>query len=165
MEKNDFKPENDGIDHINVFSKSRSKLGRMLSNFAHTPFTLDGVKFESVESWWYWMKMNNINKSVLFPAFSDEQLDNIKSLIGKEAKTYFRELYKDDSSSFSPEPAQLKRAYLQKIEEHPEVKKALLENTLPIDHYYMMFDKKVSAESTMWTAKIWEEIANPSSLN
>ena len=96
MEKNDFKPENDGIDHINVFSKSRSKLGRMLSNFAHTPFTLDGVKFESVESWWYWMKMNNINKSVLFPAFSDEQLDNIKSLIGKEAKTYFRELYKDD---------------------------------------------------------------------
>jgi len=158
---NDFKPENDGIDHINVFSKSRSKLGRMLSNFAHTPFTLDGNKFESVESWWYWTKMNNINKTVLFPIFSDEQLGEIRSLIGKEAKLYFRELYKDDSSSFNAEPFELKRTYLQKLEENPDVKKELMENKLPIDHYYMMFDKKISAASSMWTAKLWEEIVNP----
>jgi predicted NAD-dependent protein-ADP-ribosyltransferase YbiA (DUF1768 family) len=160
----EFKPENDGIDHINVFSKSRSKLGRMLSNFAHTPFTLDGNKFESVESWWYWTKMNNINKSVLFPIFSDEQLDTIRFLIGKDAKSYFRELHKADSSSFSPEPFELKRTYLQKLEENPDVKKELMENKLPIDHYYMMFDKKISAASSMWTAKLWEEIANPPPL-
>lgn len=154
----DFKPENDGVDHINVYSKSRSKLGRMLSNFAHTPFTLEENRFESIESWWYWSKMNNINKSVLFPIFNEEQLYEIKTLIGKEAKDYFRLLYKGDSHEFNPESFELRIAYLRKLEEHPEIKKMLMDNDLPIAHYYMMFDKKISAESYLWTAKLWEEI-------
>ena len=154
----ELKPEYDGINHVNVFSKSRSKLGRMLSNFAHTPFTLGENKFESVESWWYWTKMNNINKSVLFPVFTPEHLSEIKTKIGKYAKDYFRELHKDDSSSYSPTKEELKEAYLQKLIEHPDIEKMLFENTLPIAHYYVMFDKKVNADSTLWTAKLWEEI-------
>lgn len=154
----DFKPENDGFDHINVFSKSRSKLGRMLSNFAHTPITINGNKFESIESWWYWMKMNSANGSSLFPYFTEEQISSIKLKVGKEAKEYFRSLFKEDSHIFNPSKDELKQAYIQKIIEHPEIEKALIENKLPIDHYYMMFDKKISAESTMWTAKLWDEI-------
>lgn len=154
----DFKPENDGFDHINVYSKSRSKLGRMLSNFAHTPITIGENTFESIESWWYWMKMNNINKSALFPTFTEEQLSEVKAKIGKEAKEYFRSLYKNDSSPFNPTKEELKGAYLQKLVEHPEVEKMLFNNNLPIAHYYMMFNKKVSADSTMWTAQLWEEI-------
>lgn len=40
----------DGIDHINIYSKGKTTLGRMLSNFACTPFTHpeDG-KFASIE--------------------------------------------------------------------------------------------------------------------
>ena len=159
----EFKPENDGFDHINVYSKSRSKLGRMLSNFAHTPFTLKDIKFESMESWWYWTKMNNINKAVLFPEFSQEQLDEIRTLIGKEAKEYFRSIHKGDTSEFSPDKSELKEAYLQKLAEHPEIEKMLFENKLPIDHYYMMFNKRVNADSSMWTAKLWEEIKNENS--
>ena len=154
----DFLPENDGLDHINVYSKSRSKLGRMLSNFAHTPITINEIRFESVESWWYWKKMNNINNSSLFPLFIQFQLLKIRTLVGKYAKAYFRENYKEDSKQFNPSRQELKETYLQKLIEHPEIKKILIENTLPIDHYYMMFDKKISAESTMWTAKLWEEI-------
>lgn len=33
-----FKPEMDGIDHINVYSKGKTELGKLLSNFARTPF-------------------------------------------------------------------------------------------------------------------------------
>lgn len=154
----EFECEQDGITHVNVYSKSRSKLGRTLSNFAHTPITIEEDHFESIESWWYWTKMNNINKSVLFPVFSPEQISEIKKKIGKEAKSYFRDLFKDDSSSFSPSKEELKAAYLQKLKEHPEIEKMLLENTLPFTHYYMMFDKKVDADSTLWTAKLWEEI-------
>ena len=156
----DFKPEFDGFDHINVFSKSRSNLGRMLSNFAHTPITINENKFESVESWWYWMKMNNANKASLFPSFSEEHISAIKLKVGKEAKEYFRSLFKDDSYMFNPSKDELKEAYIQKITEHPEIEKALLDNKLPLDHYYMMFDKKISAESTMWTALLWNEIKN-----
>ena len=154
----EFLPEGDGIDHVNVYSKSRSKLGRTLSNFAHTPFTLGENRFETVESWWYWTKMNKINAANLFPTFTEEQMIEMKSKIGKEAKTMFRNLYKDDSSSYSPTKDELKAAYLQKLLEHPEIEKLLLENNLPLAHYYMMFSKKVSADSTLWTAKLWEEI-------
>lgn len=154
----EFKPESDGFDHINVYSKSRSKLGRMLSNFAHTPFTFGGDNFESVESWWYWKKMNNINAGALFPKFTPEQISDIKSKIGKEAKEFFRSLYKDDSDSYCPTKEELKKVYEQKLIEHPEIEKMLFANKLPIAHYYMMFDKKINADSTFWTAQLWEEI-------
>lgn len=154
----DFEPREDGITHINVFSKSRSKLGRMLSNFARTPITTETDKFATVESWWYWTKMNNINTSCIVPLFTDEQLIEIKDKIGKEAKDYFRALYKNDSSEFSPTKEQLKETYKLKLEQHPEVKELLLKNTLPLAHYYMMFNKKVSADSTLWTALLWDEI-------
>jgi predicted NAD-dependent protein-ADP-ribosyltransferase YbiA (DUF1768 family) len=34
---------------INVYSKSEDELGSLLSNFAHTPFEINGVGFASVE--------------------------------------------------------------------------------------------------------------------
>lgn len=156
----EFEVNEDGITHINVFSKSRSKLGRMLSNFANTSVTTETDKFITVESWWYWMKMKNINESCLVPLFTDEQLSEIKEKAGKDAKDYFRALYKTDSSEYSPTKAQLKVTYKLKLEQHPEVKELLLKNTLPLAHYYMMFNKKVSADSTLWTALLWDEIKN-----
>jgi predicted NAD-dependent protein-ADP-ribosyltransferase YbiA (DUF1768 family) len=156
----EFEIQDDGKNHINVYSKSRSVLGRLLSNFAHTPIELNGLKFESIESWWYWMKMNNINKGGLFPIFEDEQVDAVRIKIGADAKSYFRSLYKSDSSDFSPSKEELKEAYKLKLDKHPNIKQMLIENKLPIDHYYVMFDKKVATEGTMWTAKLWEEIKN-----
>ena len=48
-------PQNDGITHINVYSKGKTTLGRWLTNFAHTPIdTIDG-HFESIEGYWYWL--------------------------------------------------------------------------------------------------------------
>lgn len=154
----EFEPIEDGITHINVFSKSKSKLGRMLSNFARTPITTPTDKFITVESWWYWMKMKSINESCLVPLFTDEQIIEIKEKVGKDAKDYFRALYKIDSSEYSPTKEQLKLVYQLKLEQHPDIKELLLQNTLPLTHYYMMFDKKVSADSTLWTALLWDEI-------
>ena len=153
----EFLPETDGIDHINVYSKSRSKLGRMLSNFANTPITIQGEHFESVESWWYWSKMNKINNSLLFPVFSEENLLEVKGLIGNDAKQFYRKLYGYEGT-LRPTKDELKMAYLQKLSEHPEIKQMLIDNKLPIDHYYMMFEHKISADSTAWTAQLWEEI-------
>ena len=154
----DYKPEEDGVTHVNVYSKSRCLLGRLLSNFAHIPFEIDGRKFESVESWWYYSKMININSDALFPLFTDEQINEISGLIGKEAKKRFRELYKEDSQQFSPKQDSLRKVYLLKAQAHEELRELLVKNELPLVHYYMMFDKKVSADDTLWTAELWNEI-------
>ena len=37
---------------LNVWSRSEEEIGRLMSNFAHTPFTLDGVEYASVESFY-----------------------------------------------------------------------------------------------------------------
>ena len=35
---------------LNVYSRSTENIGRLMSNFAHTPFVLDGVEYASIES-------------------------------------------------------------------------------------------------------------------
>lgn len=47
---NKFLKENDGIDHINIYSKGKTELGCLLSNFAFSPFTINNDTFPSVES-------------------------------------------------------------------------------------------------------------------
>jgi predicted NAD-dependent protein-ADP-ribosyltransferase YbiA (DUF1768 family) len=37
---------------LNVWSRSDEEIGRLMSNFAHTPFTLDGVQYASVEAFY-----------------------------------------------------------------------------------------------------------------
>lgn len=148
----------DGITHINVYSKSRCLLGRLLSNFAHTPFEIDGLSFMSVESWWYYFKMLNINNSMLFPIFDEEQITQVRNSIGKEAKNKFRELYKDDSKDFNPSPEEVRSVYLIKANSNLDVYSLLVNSKLPFTHYYVMFNKKISADKYLWTAELWEEI-------
>ena len=50
-----LKPENDGIDHINVYSKGKTVLGRALSNFSYSRIRIPFLgTFLSVEAFWYW---------------------------------------------------------------------------------------------------------------
>jgi hypothetical protein len=52
----DIKPSEDGVTHINVYSRGNTELGRLLSNFAHTPFSHPEFgEFASVEGFWYWL--------------------------------------------------------------------------------------------------------------
>jgi predicted NAD-dependent protein-ADP-ribosyltransferase YbiA (DUF1768 family) len=40
---------------LNIWSRSDEEIGRLMSHFAHTPFTLDGVEFGSVEAFYTWL--------------------------------------------------------------------------------------------------------------
>jgi len=148
----------DGVNHINVYSKGKTELGRLLSNFARTPINTKKAQFVSVESWWYFKKMENINASCLLPLFDEDKLRDIKRKPGKEAKDYFRFLYKHDTVEHNPSKEQLKEIYKLKLAQNPRVEKLLLANSLPLTHYYIMFDKKVSADEYLWTVELWEEI-------
>ena len=37
---------------LNIWSRSDEAVGRLMSNFAHTPFTLDGVDYASIEAFY-----------------------------------------------------------------------------------------------------------------
>lgn len=68
-----FKITDDGITHINVYSKGKTELGRLLSNFSHTPFYGNDILFNSVEGWWQWFT-------------TGKEYDYLKYLYGFKAK-------------------------------------------------------------------------------
>lgn len=73
-----IKPERDGIDHVNVYSKAHTHGGRWASNFAWSPFTHPRHgDFASVEGLWYWLATRD---------------DRLRLLHGYAAKRLGREL-------------------------------------------------------------------------
>lgn len=69
------KPENDGVDHINVCSHGKTQLGQLATNFAHVPFRHPKFGFfASMEAYWYWVK-------------TGMKHDTLRRLYGATAKT------------------------------------------------------------------------------
>lgn len=130
----------EAADHINVYSRSASPLGRMLSNFAHTPFELHGIRFESVEGWWYWRKTGVLDCA---------------SKYGLEAKR-FGQMQRVVNTS-DPTREELREVYLAKARANPGLQRLLLESTLPFDHYYEYNGKRVDTKHR-WTGQLWNDI-------
>lgn len=51
----------DGINCINVYSKSYTPIGRFYSNFAFSPFTCEDGFFDSIEAYWYWIRTDGLS--------------------------------------------------------------------------------------------------------
>ena len=87
-------PNLDGITHINVYSGSKTELGRMLSNFCREEiYTKDG-RFMSVEAYWFWLGISPDCK----------ERECMRDLFGYQAKakgTYLREVYPGEQIEFS----------------------------------------------------------------
>ena len=137
------------MEKINIYSKSESELGRLLSNFAHTPFVSPkGDTFESVEGWWYWY-------------VTGKKHHILKTLWGFRAK----EVGKTYERVNTVTPDILKQVYLLKLQYNPKLKEMLLSYDGEFDHYYMYGSKKVVPDSTVWTAKLWEQIRDELNKN
>ena len=126
---------------INIYSKSDSELGRLLSNFAHTPFVLNGLKFESVEGWWYWF-------------VTGKKYVKLRKLHGFEAKQFGRQFER----VCEVKENDLREAYLSKLTYNPDIKEMLLAYKGRFTHFYVMNGNRVEAKDTLWTAKLWEKI-------
>lgn len=111
----------DGITHINIYSKGRTELGRLLSNFAHTPFKNEAIgSFQSIEGFWYWLS-------------TGRKHDELRELYGSAAKEFGRKLDKVYVDDFI---ANVENAIRLKIEQNERVCKLLKQSTLPFEHYY-----------------------------
>jgi predicted NAD-dependent protein-ADP-ribosyltransferase YbiA (DUF1768 family) len=116
---------------LNVFSRSEEALGRQLSNFAHTPFKLDGVEYASVEAFYASLKMPESHRAA------------VRGLFGVEAKNAGRG-YNATRSRYNGQEFELggefhhelmKRAIRAKIEQNPALKEAFLATgNRPITH-------------------------------
>lgn len=119
-------PEDDGITHINVYSKGRTRLGKLLSNFAYCPIKIEGLgKFVSIEGLWHYM--------------SSQTGDNTyRILYGHEAKTFRSKLPKQDSLKFNDLEFKkiIKTAIMQKLLANKDLRTELFTNPLPLFHYY-----------------------------
>ena len=140
MSQKCFDPNLDGINHINVYSRGKTEIGRFLSNMAHTPFEYQ--RFESqrfdlknVESFWYYAKLEWT---------CDPRLENIFEKNAFEAKKLGKLIEKDHEREFEHivwDEQEFRRSILDcirvKIESYPEMKDSILENDLPLNHYYV----------------------------
>jgi predicted NAD-dependent protein-ADP-ribosyltransferase YbiA (DUF1768 family) len=107
---------------LNVWSRSEEEAGRLMSNFAHTPFTLDGVEYASVEAFYVCLLI------------APERRDRVRKMYGVRAK---HEAPKVRPAAFeyggetielgSAEHIRLiQRAIRAKLQAHPRVASAFL---------------------------------------
>ncbi len=108
---------------LNVYSRSDEEIGRLMSNFAPTPFTIDGVEYASVEGFYV---------SLLF--LEDEKREKVRKLygivvknMGKKSKltetTYGGETFALGSDKHVE---LIKRAIRAKLEAHPAIATAFV---------------------------------------
>lgn len=121
--KSDYRIEDDGVTHVNIYSNSKCELGRMLSNFFPAPFNHPKYGFfTNVEGFWHFVATGFKHKF-------------LKTVAGFRAKQASRGLMKVHNDNFHK---LIKEAIVLKLEAHPEIKDGLLNNELPLDHYYVM---------------------------
>lgn len=139
--ESDLHPDNDGVDHINVYSRGRTQLGRTLSNFAHTPIhhPKDGY-FASIEAYWYWLAIGDLHNSPKY--------HHLRSLHGFQCKEVGRKALQEWSQVNNhqvPEVpdfvCRVKKALLCKIQQTAGLAELLKASTLPLIHYYYWGEK------------------------
>ena len=122
-------PSEDGVSHINIYSKGATELGRLLSNFAYTPFEHEIYGwFASIEGFWYFAK-------------SGFQHEHMRELHGVTAKSQGKLLEVVEFPYFKQTILSGIRC---KLRQNRRILKLLEESDLPFEHYYYYGDAEVA---------------------
>lgn len=118
--KSELRPEE---KPLNVVSSGQEQIGRLMSNFAETPFSLDGKRYASVEAFYVCLKITDPKEKTC-----------VRKLHGREAKAAGRKLQVTEATygvkSFllggQEHHALIKEAIRAKLIQHPEIAQAFL---------------------------------------
>jgi hypothetical protein len=135
----------DGVTHINIWLHGQTPLGRMLSHFYNMRFTHPVLgPFNSMEGLWHYVK-------------TTEKDDNLRKLHGGPAKDYGKKLTQVRIPNFRDI---IIAANFYKIEGNPELKKLMIESTLPFRWYFYHGPEDVLIEPPEyeWLVEGFEEI-------
>ncbi len=117
--------EGDGYDHINIWNRGNTQLGKFLSHGTKTPFIHKHFgKFCSMEAFWKYIQ-------------SEERDDRIRVMSGITLRSFSRQLNMLRINNFK---AIILDSEWQKIQQYPEYIELMKESKLPFDLYY--FNKK-----------------------
>lgn len=124
--------EMDGVDHINIDSRAKTELGRWLTHMqeAHFKHTRFGP-FSSMEGFWAFARNGCTG-------------DQYRRYRGMTAVRASRKIETRKLANFYEI---MLEANYAKIDQHPAFKKALIESTLPFEHYYIHGPKGAKAGS------------------
>lgn len=145
----------DGVTHINCYSKANTELGRQLSNFAHTPFQHPRYgHFASVEGFWYWAASGG-------PTNPDKNHNqHLRRLYGASAKSAGMKCLTVPMKDYDFQSL-IKEAMRCKIEQNHELREALRKSTLPLRHYFVVGrnnDIVVEKDKHFWQMEWLEEL-------
>lgn len=146
MLKENIKIEEDGITHINCYSKGRTDLGRMLSNFSLSHFKISDGEFYSMEGYWYWLL-----------AYDHPDRDELKDLYGWRAKQFGKTIidkdYPTEEEFYRIFKSKIRVALEAKLNQNAVLKTAFINSNLPLAHYYTYSTKIVCDGKSDW---VWE---------
>ena len=116
-----FNPMEDGVTHINIYSRGDTELGRMLSHFYNA--SIDHPEFGSfanMECFWHYLSRG----------CKHEKLRNMPAFKVKQLSKELPKVVRDDFME------QIKIANELKILQHPNIMHVLCDSSLPFEHYY-----------------------------
>lgn len=119
----------DGKDHINIYSKGKTTLGRFLSNFHRELLPTRYGQFMSIEGLWYWMGLS------LW--WDEPEVQTLRELSGNAAKLKGQELRaRYGQTTHGDFQDAIIRASETKLVQNTDMFKLYVENELPFSHYY-----------------------------
>ena len=142
-----YDPTLDGINHINIYSKGNTLLGRFLTNFSRSPFSCEDGDFESIEGYWYWLGSSK-----------DEKAEPLRKLVGFEAKKIGRELGCPDWVEGDEFERKIIKAIRNKIISNKSMCEEFKRSELPFVHYYNYGGKVVKVSNADWIMEGLEAI-------
>lgn len=138
-----YNSDEDGITHINCYSKGKTELGRFLSNFAHAPFDCQDGHFESIEGYWYWLSCVH------------ERREELRTVYGFKAKELGRELRSEDYPEIPDFQERIWNAVRAKFNANNYMRSLLIQSKLPLVHYYVYGTKVHYDPRSDW---LWKRI-------
>lgn len=139
-------PSQDGIGHINIYSKGKTELGRFLSNFSDCNVDTDDGPFRTVEGYWYWLSIKD---------------DRLRTTNGFDSKKLGRELKGADWLEDQQFKFKILKAICQKILSSEKYKKQLVKSiNLPLVHYYVYNGKVIEPKNGLWIINFIDQLRN-----
>ncbi|QFG06627.1 hypothetical protein HWC59_gp04 [Proteus phage Myduc] len=152
-----FIPANDGKDHINIYTKGKTELGRMLSNLYDCKFEVPGYgRFNSLEGFWYYY-------------LTGCRFEELKGMGGFKAKSFGRTKcqYRIDDEEIGvvgEHREVILEAIRCKLRQNRNILKLLTESTLPLSHYYAKPNREFSTHYNIakfvWQVEEFERLRN-----
>lgn len=129
-------PKDDGINHINIYSKGSTAIGRFLSNFADCHIHTEDGYFRTVEGYWYWLSTKH---------------EPLRDFVGWQAKQVGRKQRGDDWNDSPEFQDKISKAIIIKILQDKWAQQELIKTVqLPLYHYYVYNSKVLMAHDGFW---------------